>query len=80
MPFRDDITEPLAPQLILGHHHEDQAIDEAQKLIEPVGQIDFAGFQLGGKIRVGFKKAGAEHFERELDLVGKAVSCNFAFA
>ena len=65
---------------ILGHHQEDQAIDEAQKLVEPFGQVDLAGFQPGGEIGVGFEETGAEHLERDFDLGRQPVAGSFAFA
>ena len=65
---------------VLGHHQEDQAVDEAQKLVEPFGEIDLAGFQLGREIGVGFEEAGAEHLERDLDLVGQPVARGLALA
>ena len=65
---------------ILSHHQEDQAIDEAQKLIEPFGQVDLAGFQPGGEIGVGFQKTRAEHLERRLDLGRQPVAGSLAFA
>ena len=30
---------------VLGHHKEDQAVDEAQEFVEPFGQVDLAGAQ-----------------------------------
>ena len=65
---------------VLGHHQEDQAIDEAQKLVEPFGQVDLAGFQPVGEIGVGFEEAGAEHLQRRLDLVGQPVARGLALA
>ena len=65
---------------VLGHHQENQPIDEAQKLIEPFGQVDLAGFQPGGEIGVGFEKTGAEHLERGFDLGRQPVADRLAFA
>jgi len=63
---------------ILGHHQEDQAIDEAQEFVEPFGQVYLARFQLVAQVGVGLEEAGAEHLERELDLDGQPVAGNFA--
>ena len=64
---------------IFGHHQKDQAIDEAQESVEPIGQVDLARCQPGGEIGVGFKETRAENLERKLDLDGQAVAGDFAF-
>ena len=64
---------------VLGHHEEDQAVDEAQEFVEPFGEVHFAGFQFGREVGVGFEETGAEHLERDLDLVGQAIPGNFTF-
>ncbi len=64
---------------ILGHHQEDQAIDEAEKFVEPFGQVDLARFKLGGEVWVGLEEAGTENLERLLDLIGQFFARSLAF-
>ena len=63
---------------VLGHHQEDQAVDETQELVEPFGQVHFAGMQFRGQVGVGLEETRAEQFEGQLDLTGQAITRGFA--
>ncbi|MNJ36806.1 hypothetical protein D3C77_316080 [compost metagenome] len=63
---------------ILGHHQEDQAVDEAQEFVEPFGQVHFAGLEFRGEVGVGLEEARAEQFEGQLDLTSQTITRGFA--
>ena len=65
---------------VLGHHQEDEPVDEAQKLVEPFGEVDLAGSQLRREIGVGFEETGAQRLQRRLDLFGEPVARGLALA
>ena len=64
---------------VLGYHEEDQAVDEAEKLVEVVGEGELAGLDLGAEVGVRVEKARAEELQRLFHLTGKAVAGGLAF-